>query len=334
MTFRRWHVPPDLKQSQVLVLAWTDHYFGEEYLSPQLVENPTGPDIRLDFTTDRSRLDQADAVWFHGPSMTDTPVKSAGQPWVFMSMESAVNYPFMRHPHLDQAFDITMTYRLDSDVPCIYPNWSEYGSFLETPPLRHGPSPGALAVFIASHPVEHRDRYVSKLMESIPIDSPGTCLNNARREGFVAGSGRWERGGWDSILSTLEDYKFYIAFENSMTIDYVSEKVFHALVRGVVPVYLGAPNIRDFMPAPEAVIPAFDFASPRHLAEYLKELDNDDSAYLQHLRWKTDGYSDEFRQLIDLGSIDPRHRLAVKLAHGCNPGCPCGGRLRDPEATI
>jgi hypothetical protein len=93
-------------------------------------------------------------------------------------------------------------------------------------------------------------------------------------------------------------------------------------------VYLGAPNVRDFMPDDDAVIVASDFESPAELADYLRQLDNDDQAYALHLLWKAKPHSDRFRRLLDLASIDPHHRMAVKIAHGCDRSCPCGGRLR------
>jgi hypothetical protein len=323
-----WTIPTGLQRTELLVLAWTDHFFGDEYLTSKSIANPNGPDITLEFTRDRHRLHEADAVWFHGPSIADMPEKRFGQSWILMSMESAVNYPMLRHPQLGEIFDLTMTYRLDSDVPCPYPNWHDYGSFLDPPTPRAGPSSGALAVYIASNPVDHRDRYVRELMRHIPVDSLGSCLNNRGPDDFVTGPEPWARDGWASILSVLPSYKFYLAFENSITVDYVTERVFHALVRGVVPVYLGAPNVRDFMPDDDAVIVASDFESPAELADYLRQLDNDDQAYALHLLWKAKPHSDRFRRLLDLASIDPHHRMAVKIAHGCDRSCPCGGRLR------
>ncbi len=320
-------IPQDLKSTRLLVLAWTDHFFGADYLDAKRIANPNGPDIELSFTSDRDRLDEVDAVWFHGPSITDLPPRKR-QPWVLMSMESDVNYPALKNPLVLPRFDLLMTYRLDADVPCIYPNWRHYGTFLDAPPRRRGPAAGALACYIASNPVAHRDDYAAELMRHVPVDSLGSCLRNARIDGFVDGG--WADGAWVSLMSVLPRYKFYLAFENSLTTDYVTERVFHALASGVVPVYRGAGNVRDFMPADDTIIDTADFASPRELADYLRYLDQDDDAYAKHLRWKQDGYSDRFKALVDLGSVDPQHRMAVKLAHGCDRDCLCGGRMRAP----
>lgn len=320
-------IPADLKSTRLLVLAWTDHFFGADYLDVKRIENPNGPDIELTFTTDRDQLDEVDAVWFHGPSVTDLPPRKR-QPWILMTMESDVNYPPLKNPMVLLRFDLLMTYRLDADVPCIYPNRHLYGTLLDPPPTWSGPSSGALAAYIASNPMPHRDSYVAELMRHVPIDSFGSCLRNASIEGFIA-RGRHE-GARASMLSALSRYKFYLTFENSITTDYVTEKVFQALACGVVPIYLGAPNVRDFMPADDAIIDASDFASPRELAKYLRFLDDDSAAYAKHLRWKREAHSDRFKALLDLGSIDPQRRMAVKLAHGCDRSCRCGGRLREP----
>jgi hypothetical protein len=50
----------------------------------------------------------------------------------------------------------------------------------------------------------------------------------------------------------------------------------------------------------------------------------------EHLRWKREGFSSRFERLVDLGSIEPQLRMAVKLAHGCERSCRCGGRMRAP----
>lgn len=323
-------VPAGLAKTELLVLMWTGHYFGPDYLTPRVVANPQGDDVRMVLTEDRTRLRQADAVWFHAPSIGELP-REKRQPWVLMSMESEVNCPSLRDPLVRRVFDLHMTYRLDSDVPCLYPNWHQYGTFLEPPVRRAGPSRGATALYVASNPVPDRDDYVAELMQTFPVDCLGGCLNNRRVQGFAnEGEARAEQG-WSSLNEVLPGYKFYLAFENSRTVDYVTEKVYRALAAGVVPVYRGAPNVRELMPADDAVLVADDFESPAALGEHLCALDHDDAAYARHLRWKREGYSPRFRRLVDLGSVEPMLRLAVKLAHGCGRECRCGGRQRDRE---
>ncbi len=161
------------------------------------------------------------------------------------------------------------------------------------------------------------------------VDSPGRCLNNKTIPGFNDGDNSWARKGFESIMDILPGYKFYLAFENSISTDYVTERLFLALVAGVVPVYYGAPNVRDFLPSDNAAIVVTDYSGSGELGEYLNHLDQNDDPYEQHLAWKRQGHRDEFKNLVDLADIDPRHRMAVKLAHGCSKDSRCGGRIRE-----
>ncbi len=325
-----WISRQRLEKKALTIVAYTTHYFGDDYVRPFELPCEWGTPITCNFTNDLSLASKADALWFHGPTITDIPRhKSPGQAWVLMSMESERNYPMLSNKVFLNLFDIVMTYRLDSDVPAIYPNWKHYGDFMKPPlPAREKNKNPAIAVYIASNPVKHRDEYARQLSNYIPLDSLGKCLRNKQIADFVTGQDTWARGGFQSILDVLPNYKFYLAFENSISKDYVCERIFHALAAGTVPIYYGAENIEEFLPASDAAINVSDFSSPKELAQYLIYLDQNDRAYEKHLRWKIAGYSDRFKKLLNVGNIDPRYRMALKLAHGCSRECICGGRIR------
>ncbi len=75
---------------------------------------------------------------------------------------------------------------------------------------------------------------------------------------------------------------------------YGSEKFFEPLIVGSVPVYLGAPNIAEYAPAPKSFINVHDFSSVDKLAEYLTFLSNNEAEYNQYLTWKKNGISESF----------------------------------------
>lgn len=77
------------------------------------------------------------------------------------------------------------------------------------------------------------------------------------------------------------------AMENSIAVDYVTEKVYDALAVGCIPIYLGAPNIGDFVPAHAAIIDYRTLGSPEQLAAELERLANNQTAYEEKLAWKT-----------------------------------------------
>ncbi len=56
-------------------------------------------------------------------------------------------------------------------------------------------------------------------------------------------------------LDTIRNYKFALCFENGSYPGYITEKIIDCLVAGVVPIYMGATDISDYIPS-WAYIPA------------------------------------------------------------------------------
>src|SRR4051794_7773034 len=75
-----------------------------------------------EFTSDRSRFPEADAVVFHVPTLREFTGlrKRRNQIWIAWSYESDVYYPQLQMPGFLKQFDWTATYRLDSDIPVLY----------------------------------------------------------------------------------------------------------------------------------------------------------------------------------------------------------------------
>jgi hypothetical protein len=65
--------------------------------------------------------------------------------------------------------------------------------------------------------------------------------------GHVYGRGREKELG--SKIDGLLEYQYSLAVENSIQQSYISEKFSDCILAGVVPVYLGAPNVGSFFPA-------------------------------------------------------------------------------------
>lgn len=82
-------------------------------------------------------------------------------------------------------------------------------------------------------------------------------------------------------------YKYCIAIENSIAKDYVTEKVYDALAAGCLPIYLGAPNIAEFVPTPDSIIDYQQLGSPEALAAELRRLSADDVSYLDKLSFRS-----------------------------------------------
>jgi hypothetical protein len=92
--------------------------------------------------------------------------------------------------------------------------------------------------------------------------------DNAKYEAAVK---RSYRGSVEHKVSTLEKYKFSICFENSIFEGYVTEKIIDPFFAGCIPIYLGAPDVADYIPA-NCFINFKDFESFEALDAYLKNM--------------------------------------------------------------
>ena len=83
----------------------------------------------------------------------------------------------------------------------------------------------------------------------------------------------------DTIVEQFNKYKFYIAFENSMCEDYITEKPFKILQDDVyaVPIVKGNVSYSDILPQ-GSYIDAGKY-TPEELAQYLTKLDQNDEIY-------------------------------------------------------
>lgn len=109
---------------------------------------------------------------------------------------------------------------------------------------------------------------------------------------------RMKQKFWASSKRELvRKYKFHLALENCDEKDWVTEKIYQTLLAGVVPVYVGADNIADFIPK-SAFIRAADFKSPRELTDYLVYVAGNRTAYEEFRAWRINGpNSYEWRHL-------------------------------------
>ena len=73
-------------------------------------------------------------------------------------------------------------------------------------------------------------------------------------------------------LAVLARYKFCICYENGILNGWLSEKIFDCFFAGCVPIYLGAPNVGDYIPA-GTFIDRRDFADYDQLYDLISTMD-------------------------------------------------------------
>ena len=114
-----------------------------------------------------------------------------------------------------------------------------------------------------------RDEFFYRLSEYKRVDSGGKHLNNIK-------------GSVKDKIAWCSQYKFSIAFENSSTPGYATEKLLQAFAANTVPIYFGDPQIaRDFNP--RAFINCHDYDSFDDVINKVKELDHNEDKYIKML---------------------------------------------------
>lgn len=111
------------------------------------------------------------------------------------------------------------------------------------------------------------------------VDCPGKILNNMKSNIVKRYDDDWQKGKIDFI----KDYKFTIAFENSSSLGYTTEKLIQPFFANSIPIYWGNAEVtREFNP--KAFINCNDYKNFDEVIEKIKELDNNDDLYMEMLK--------------------------------------------------
>jgi hypothetical protein len=130
--------------------------------------------------------------------------------------------------------------------------------------------------FIYSNGEAHpfRDEFFHLLCQYRKVDSAGAHLNNTGSTPGTAYKGDWP----GEKVKFQGGYKFSIAFENSSTVGYTTEKIVHALAADTIPIYWGNPAVaREFNP--RRFINCHEFSSPPEVINRIREVDRNDELY-------------------------------------------------------
>lgn len=228
-------------------------------------------------TDNRSLYHQAHGVLFHHrdiyKNLDDLPKdpRPCFQKWVWTNMESPDNSPMI--PLVNDLFNLTCNYRLDSNIPVPYgylvPVTSEDEVF-KLPPK------DKLVCWIVSNWNNRfqRVRYYEKLKNHIKIYTYGQAFGSQLSQ--------------QAYVTIILSCKFYLSFENSIQQDYVTEKLFSPMTLGSVPIVLGPPrdNYEEQIPK-NAFIHVNDFATPEELANRLHYLDKHPDEYMDYFKWRS-----------------------------------------------
>ncbi|KAM9853813.1 alpha-(1,3)-fucosyltransferase 4-like [Aulostomus maculatus] len=271
----------------VTLLIWT-HPFGRHQKLPDCLTL-----FQIDgctLTDDDRAYPQADAVVIHhreiASGAADLPPepRPSAQKWIWMNYESPSHTPGLWR--LEGVFNLTMSYRMDSDIflpygylvpPAIDGVRRHNAQPLQVPSRTHLHRPRLVAWVVSNwSKSQARVAFYSELCKFIPVDVYGRAGRNVPQD-----------DGRSSVVRLLGRYQFYLALENSQHTDYITEKLWNAVLAGAVPVVLGPSrrNYERFLP-PEAFIHVDDFPTVRDLARYMLMLRHSPAQLMRHLDWR------------------------------------------------
>uniref|UniRef100_A0A1L8EI93 Fucosyltransferase n=1 Tax=Haematobia irritans TaxID=7368 RepID=A0A1L8EI93_HAEIR len=292
-----------------IILLWNSFFGDKRWSLPDDLLDPSyfRKDIRCPVSncviTNRRdlfpRLDMYDAILFHTaqPFSVINPVpsqRSWRQLYVFALMEPPGETKHILSDEND-FYNLTMTYRTDSDIvwaynwfvdkttnmrilPWEYPQWRPMvpNVYNNTEIWKAWSSKTKMAAWFVSHceTLSKREQLAAELQKSIDVDIYGKC------GGFSCQQGSPE---CDRLLD--EEYKFYFSFENSLCVDYITEKLYRIMKRNIIPVVYGGANYKQFLP-PHSYINVEDFATPAELAQYLKYVSENAAEYMRYFWWR------------------------------------------------
>ncbi|XP_013418459.1 glycoprotein 3-alpha-L-fucosyltransferase A-like [Lingula anatina] len=198
-----------------LILYW-DPGPGWRYMNLSALTKPVFKSLGCEidhcvYTEDRSLADQSDAIVFVARSLGSKPRKLPHQRWVWVTHESSCHTKEVRGPWAGM-FNWTMTYRLDSDIfaPWHFPRKRDnvlVKNFTDIA-LRKSKTVAWFVSHCASS--SRRESYVKEMQKYIDVDIYGQC-----------GPFKCSRSkNKECEARVFKEYKFYLAFENSITKDY------------------------------------------------------------------------------------------------------------------
>ena len=169
---------------------------------------------------------------------------------------------------------------------------------------------------------------------NLKMDHYGKCNRNVNNIPDSHKSQKEVGGNYVNVfaqkMEILKNYRMTLVFENAQDIPYyVTEKIFHALASGTLPIYSGTPSehVMQLLPCKNCVIFVDQFSGLDELSEHLHHLMNNRTAYMKYFEWKRRPLRTNFLEMMNY--CENNHRLQ----QGCIM-CDMVLKLREKEENI
>lgn len=164
--------------------------------------------------------------------------------------------------------------------------------------------------------LRERINVLVEISKHFPVFSMGRCEQNIPPPANDPG----RLGDFGDQQKTKAQYMFYYALENGIQCPhYMTEKIWDALSRGSIPIYIGWDGMEEYIPSKDAVIDLRDFSTPAELSKKLTDIATNDAAYAKAHEWRTkspDQWPLKFRNLIRQVSSDMKFGICSTMKEG------------------
>ncbi|XP_062606787.1 alpha-(1,3)-fucosyltransferase C-like [Saccostrea cucullata] len=212
------------------------------------------------------------------------PQKFKNQFWIFHSMEPAT---LMKRPknHWNGLFDYTMSFRRHSDIFRPYGRIKRRQKEIKRNYSEIFRKKTLDAVWMSGHcPVpSKRKALAQEIGKYVHVDIFGKCGTRMCGNPTTLFS--------ECLINVSRDYKFYLAFENTICPDYTTEKLYNLYLYDleIIPVVNGPSNVADYLPN-GTYINALQFATVTDLANMLIDIGSSEEKYTNYLKEKDKYY--------------------------------------------
>ncbi|CEF71649.1 Alpha-(1,3)-fucosyltransferase C [Strongyloides ratti] len=265
------------------ILFWTT-FFGSNDLS-----NLQCKSLNCIITNDKSLFSTSDAVIFHFSDINHTNLPNRAfklQKFIYFTMES----PFSTNNYIAPRnyFNWLMSYNRKSDILFQYGSkWinvdennnqrldNNYKNILLNKKFKK------IIGFISNCATNSGREYViKKLSKYINIDIFGKCSNDIKKKNSCPSK------NIECEKNLINSYYFYIALENALCNDYVTEKYWSRYMHNSVPIVMrrdiyiniGIPN--------SSLIAISDYKTSKEMVEHLNYLMNNPKEYLKYFEYR------------------------------------------------
>ncbi|CAH1789040.1 unnamed protein product, partial [Owenia fusiformis] len=256
------------KHSKISILFWNGNFIGGPMKQSQIIRNlafercSVSNCVLLD---DRSPVGVNNAhviifnIWDGLFNIQNLPkFRSPKQKWMFLTVEApGRNYwqSKLNLTELDDMFNLTATYRHDSDWPVPYGSYTKLEK-IDVTNTYSAHNKSKLIAWLASHceTESERESIVGMIQNHTTVDVYGQC---------------GEHCPYNCLEYIGRTYFFYLALENNECIEYTTEKVWHnAFANNIVPVVKGkVTGYKNILP-PDSYILIDDFKNYEKLHEF------------------------------------------------------------------